>query len=98
MAKFSPIYEVDIQGAEADVRASFSLADKYDLGGPPGAFQEVTFRLVVESSASPEAVTRLCRHAERACHAAQTFRVPVPTSLEVSLNGRRLEIEPEGEG
>ncbi|MGA9774844.1 MAG: hypothetical protein WBU92_02870 [Candidatus Dormiibacterota bacterium] len=92
VAKFSPMYGVEILAAEADVRASFSLADKYDLGGPPGAFQEVEFRVSVQSRASRDAVAQLCRHAERACHAGQSFRVPVPTRLEVSLNGEPLSL------
>ena len=94
VAKFSPLYGVEIRAAEADVRASFSLADKYDLGGPPGAFQQVSFQLRVESPASPSRVAELCRHAERACHASQTFKVEVPTTLEVSLNGALLELDP----
>lgn len=72
------------------MRATFSVADKYDLGGPPGAFQEVTFALTVASPAPPERVRRLVDHAERACHAAQTFRAPVPTRLTVTLNGSPL--------
>jgi organic hydroperoxide reductase OsmC/OhrA len=92
VAKFSPLYGVEILAAEADVRANFSLADKYDLGGQPGAFQQVSFQLRVESPASPNRVAELCRHAERACHASQTFKVEVPTTLEVSLNGASLEL------
>ncbi|HUY54739.1 MAG TPA: hypothetical protein VMV23_06240 [Candidatus Nanopelagicaceae bacterium] len=90
MAKFSPLYGVEIMNAEADVRAQFSLADKYDLGGPPGAFQEVSFVLRVDSPAPIEMVAQLCAHAERACHASQTFKVAVPTSFEVSLNGESI--------
>ncbi len=97
VAKFSPLYGVEILAAAADVRANFSLADKYDLGGPPGAFQQVSFQLRVESTASPSQVAELCRHAERACHASQTFKVEVPTTLEVSLNGAPLELDP-GDG
>lgn len=96
VAKFSPMYGVEIEAAEADVRASFSLADKYDLGGPPGAFQQVGFRLAVRSSSPADRVAALCRHAERACHASQTFKVEVPTTLEVSLNGSPLHFESEG--
>ncbi|MGH7777298.1 MAG: OsmC family protein [Candidatus Dormibacterales bacterium] len=90
LAKFSPLYGVILEEAEADVRASFSIADKYDLGGPPGAFQEVTFDLKIESAAPSEEVARLVEHAERACHASQTFRAPVQTRLAASLNGKPL--------
>jgi organic hydroperoxide reductase OsmC/OhrA len=68
------------------------VADKYDLGGPPGAFQQVTFDLKVESSAPTSQVGRLIAHAERACHAAQTFRAPVPVELKASLNGEPLAL------
>jgi organic hydroperoxide reductase OsmC/OhrA len=84
------LYEVPIEDADVDVRATFSVADKYDLGGPPGAFQQVTFDLHVNSSASELQVARLVTHAERACHAAQTFRAPVPVELRVTLNGEAL--------
>jgi organic hydroperoxide reductase OsmC/OhrA len=83
---------VPIEEAEVDVRATFSVADKYDLGGPPGAFQQVTFDLKVRSSASEEQVKRLVTHAERACHAAQTFRAPVPVELTATLNGEVLDL------
>lgn len=66
------------------------MADKYDLGGPPGAFQQVTFDLHVSSSASKSQVAKLVAHAERACHAAQTFRAPVPVELRATLNGKAL--------
>ncbi|HEY8815637.1 MAG TPA: hypothetical protein VIP57_11115 [Candidatus Dormibacteraeota bacterium] len=79
-----------MEDADVDVRATFSVADKYDLGGPPGAFQQVTFDLHVSSSASALRVARLVAHAERACHAAQTFRAPVPVELTVTLNGEPL--------
>jgi organic hydroperoxide reductase OsmC/OhrA len=68
------------------------VADKYDLGGPPGAFQQVTFDLHINSSASESQVSRLVAHAERACHAAQTFRAPVPVELKATLNGAELPL------
>jgi hypothetical protein len=71
------------------------VGDKYDLGGPPGAFQLVTFDLKVQSSASESQVRQLLMHAERACHAAQTFRAPVATDLKATLNGARLPM-PDG--
>ncbi|MHB1575597.1 MAG: hypothetical protein ACYCX9_03655 [Candidatus Dormibacteria bacterium] len=96
LAKLSPKHEVEILEAEADVRAEFSLADKYGLGGPPGAFQMVDVRLNVTSPSDPAAVAELCRDAERSCHATQTFRLPVPTALRVDLNGQDLELHAQG--
>jgi len=84
---------VPIEDAEVDVRAEFSVADKYGLGGPPGAFQRVTFRLEIRSPAPEADVARLVSHAERACHAAQTFKAPVPTELAATLNGTALVLD-----
>jgi organic hydroperoxide reductase OsmC/OhrA len=81
---------VPIEDADVDVRATFSVADKYDLGGPPGGFQKVTFDLKVTSSAAESRVKQLIAHAERACHAAQTFRAPVPVELRAALNGEEI--------
>ncbi|MGZ5213391.1 MAG: hypothetical protein ACXWEJ_04050 [Actinomycetota bacterium] len=81
-----------IEDAEVDVRASFSVADKFDLGGPPGAFQQVTFALDIRSPAPRADVLRLIAHAERACHAAQSFRAPVPTEVSATLNGEPLAV------
>jgi len=44
------------------------------------------------SPASAEQVQRLAAHAERACHAAQSLRHPVPVKLETTLNGARLDV------
>jgi organic hydroperoxide reductase OsmC/OhrA len=85
---------VPIEEAEVDVRATFSVADKYDLGGPPGAFQQVTFDLQLKSTAPAPEVARLIAHAERACHAAQTFRAPVPVELKATLNELAIELPP----
>ncbi|HET8526546.1 MAG TPA: hypothetical protein VFM81_07895 [Actinomycetota bacterium] len=82
-----------IEDAQADVRAEFSVADKYDLGGPSGAFQRVSFRLEIRSPSPAADVALLVAHAERACHAAQTFKAPVPTTLETILNGGPLRLD-----
>jgi hypothetical protein len=52
----------------------------------------VTFGLDLRTPAPREDVVRLVRHAERACHAAQTFRAPVPTDLRVTCNGSALDV------
>jgi organic hydroperoxide reductase OsmC/OhrA len=50
----------------------------------------VTIKLDVVSSASSEQVRKLAAHAERACHAAQSLRRPIPVTLETVLNGAVL--------
>jgi organic hydroperoxide reductase OsmC/OhrA len=50
----------------------------------------VTIKLDIVSSASPEQVNKLAAHAERACHAAQSLRKPIPVTLETVLNGAAL--------
>ena len=90
MARFAPLYQVPIEDATADVRATFRNTEKYDVDDAPAYFEQVTIRLDVVSPASPENVRELAAHAERACHAAQSLRHPIPVSLETVLNGETL--------
>jgi organic hydroperoxide reductase OsmC/OhrA len=86
LARFAPLYEVPIQDASADVRASFRNTEKYDVDDAPPYFEQVDIQLDVVSGASPEQVKKLVSHAERACHAAQSLRHPIPVRLSASLN------------
>jgi len=72
------------------VRATFRNTEKYDVDDAPPYFEEVTIRLDVVSPAGAEQVRRLAAHAERACHAAQSLRHPIPVALETTLNGVAL--------
>ena len=90
MARFAPLYEVPIDDAVADVRATFRNTEKYDVDDAPAYFEEVLVKLDIVSSASPDQVRRLAAHAERACHAAQSLRHPIPVTLEATLNGTAL--------
>ena len=91
MARFAPLYEVPIEDATADVRATFRNTEKYDVDDAPAYFEEVTVKLHVVSSAGADQVRRLVAHAERACHAAQSLRHPIPVTLEATLNGAALD-------
>jgi organic hydroperoxide reductase OsmC/OhrA len=82
---------VPIEDATADVRATFRNTEKYDVDDAPAYFEEVAIKLDIQSPAGAEQVKRLAAHAERACHAAQSLRHPIPVSLETTLNGARLE-------
>ena len=92
MARFAPLYDVPIDDATADVRATFRNTEKYDVDDAPPYFEEVTIKLDIVSTASGEQVQRLAAHAERACHAAQSLRHPILVKLEATLNGARLDI------
>lgn len=72
------------------MRATFRNTEKYDVDDAPPYFEEVTIRLDVVSPAGAEQVRRLAAHAERACHAAQSLRHPIPVALETTLNGAAL--------
>lgn len=90
MARFAPLYEVQIDDASADVRATFRNTGKYGVDDAPPYFEEVTLLLEIDSPAGADQVRRLAEHAERACHAAQSLRRPIPVTLETTLNGERL--------
>jgi organic hydroperoxide reductase OsmC/OhrA len=83
---------VPVQEATAEVRGRFSPADKLGLGGPGGAFEEVTVEVELRSPAPAERVRELLAHAERGCHSAQSLRVAVPVRLLVRLNGDDLRL------
>ena len=90
MARFAPLYEVPIDDATADVRATFRNTEKYDVDDAPPYFEEVIVKLEISSPASSEQVRRLAQHAERACHAAQSLRRPISVTLATTHNGERL--------
>ena len=90
MARFAPLYEVAIDDATADVRATFRNTEKYDVDDAPAYFERVDIRLEIVSPAGAEQVKRLAAHAERACHAAQSLRHPISVVVETTLNGTAL--------
>jgi organic hydroperoxide reductase OsmC/OhrA len=73
------------------VRATFRNTEKYNVDDAPAYFESVTIKLEIVSPAAAEQVKKLAAHAERACHAAQSLRHPIPVSLETTLNGARLD-------
>ena len=75
------------------MRATFFNTEKYDVDHEAPYFDEIQIRLSVDSPAAPEQVEALVRHAERACHAAQSFRHPVPVRLQATLNGFELPVD-----
>jgi uncharacterized OsmC-like protein len=91
VARFAPLYEVPVQDATADVRGTFRNTEKYDVDDAPPYFEEVTIALAIASDAPSEQVVKLVRHAERACHAAQTLRHGVPVRLSATLNGAQID-------
>jgi organic hydroperoxide reductase OsmC/OhrA len=91
VARFAPLYEVPIEDATADVRATFRNTEKYDVDDAPAYFEEVNIKLEILSPAGAEQVKQLAAHAERACHAAQSLRHPIRVSLETTLNGAKLD-------
>ena len=81
---------MQIDDASADVRATFRNTEKYDVDDAPAHFEKVEIKLEIVSPAGADHVKRLAAHAERACHAAQSLRHPIPVVLETKLNGATL--------
>jgi organic hydroperoxide reductase OsmC/OhrA len=90
VAQFAPEYDVVLQEANVDLRASFDSSSKYGLSDASTAFQKMSIRIVVKSSSPVEQVQRLITHAERGCHAARSMREPVPVLIEAVVNGETL--------
>ncbi len=62
------------------------------LEGPGGAFESVSFAVSIQSSAPAEQVRKLIHHAERGCHAEQSFRKPIPVTTTATLNGKKIDL------
>lgn len=90
MVRFAPLYEVQIDDATADVRATFYNTEKYGVDDAPASFESVEIRLTIDSPASDDAVAKLVEHAERACHMAQSLRHPVPVAMKASHNAEPI--------
>lgn len=81
VVQFAPLYQVQIQDARVDLRASFDDTQKYNLSGPNAAFQKVVIQIQIKSDSPREAVEALIIHAERGCHAVQSLFMPVPVEV-----------------
>jgi organic hydroperoxide reductase OsmC/OhrA len=62
------------------------------LEGPGAAFESVSFAVSIQSSAPAEQVRKLIQHAERGCHAEQSFRKPIPVTTTATLNGKKINL------
>ena len=91
MARFAPLYDVTIDDATADVRASFFNTEKYGVDDAPSYFEETTIALAIDSPAPADRVRALVAHAERGCHATQTLRHGVAVRLAATHNGATLD-------
>jgi organic hydroperoxide reductase OsmC/OhrA len=62
------------------------------LEGPGAAFESVSFAVSLQSSAPAERVRKLIHHAERGCHAGQSFSKPIPVTTTATLNGKKVDL------
>lgn len=85
VAQFAPLYKVEIEDADVDLRVEFDDAEKHGLPGPGAAFTMVVYRVKIKSSSPAEQVEKLLTHAERGCHTAQSFRAAVPVTVETEI-------------
>ena len=90
VAQFAPEFNVILEEASVDLRATFDSAAKYGLSNNSTAFQQVVVKINLQSPTDPEQVRRLVAHAERGCHTSQTFLNPVPVTIEAQLNREPL--------
>jgi len=92
VAQFAPMFDVEVEDASVDFRATFDSAAKYGLTDAPTAFEAVAIRLDVHSQSQPAKVKALLEHAEMGCHAVQSLENPVPVVLQATLNRVAVEL------
>ena len=85
VAQFAPLYKVEIEDADVDLRVEFDDAEKHGLPGPGAAFTTVVYKVKIKSSSPAEQVEKLLTHAERGCHTAQSLRAAVPVTVETEI-------------
>ena len=85
MAQFAPLYKVEIEDADVDLRVEFDDAEKHGLPGPGAAFTQVVYKVKVRSPSPAGQVEKLLAHAERGCHTAQSLRAAVPVTIETEI-------------
>ena len=85
VAQFAPLYKVEIEDADVDLRVEFDDAEKHGLPGPGAAFSSVVYRIKIKSPSPAEQVEKLVAHAERGCHTAQSLRAAVPVNVESEI-------------
>jgi uncharacterized OsmC-like protein len=85
VAQFAPLYKVEIEDAEVDLRVEFDDAEKHGLPGPGAAFTNVVYKIKIRSSSPEEQVAKLVTHAERGCHTVASLRAAVPVTVESEI-------------
>ena len=98
VARFAPLYKVEIEDATADARADLRTTEKYDVDDAAPYFEDVAIDLHVSSPSPPVLVAKLVAHAERGCHASQSLRHTIPVALHATLNGSALDSILDGIG
>lgn len=92
VAQFAPQFDVEIEEASVDLRATFDSARKYGLPGPGTHFTNVAIRLDIRSGNDPAKIKSLLKHAEMGCHAARSFQEVVPVTLQATLNRESVDL------
>ncbi|MBN2256663.1 MAG: OsmC family protein [Anaerolineaceae bacterium] len=85
VVQFAPLYAVEIEDADVDLRVEFDDAEKHGLPGPGAAFTNVVFKVKIKSPSPADQVQKLLMHAERGCHTAQSLRAAVPVTVETEI-------------
>ncbi len=91
-AQFAHQYDVILEDASIDLRASFDSAAKYDLSDESTAFKKVTIKLSIQSPSPLENVRKLVEFADRVCHTHRSFQTEVPVSLKTYINKEPLPL------
>jgi len=82
-----------IRGAKVRVKTVFWGEGSVRAETVDTSCSEVETILEIDSDEDPKMIAKLARVSEAGCYVIQSLRRPTPVSLEVSLNGSRLDYQ-----
>jgi len=82
-----------IEGAKVRVKTVFWGEGSVRAETVDTSCSKVETILEINSNEDPKMIAKLARVSEAGCYVIQSLRRPTPVSLEVSLNGARLDFQ-----
>jgi uncharacterized OsmC-like protein len=83
-AKLAIVKDIPLTSMKAVARGHFDRR----VGG---AFRDIIYEIVIESSASADAIREIAREAELKCYAHNTLKNSVQMKTNLTLNGKHLD-------
>lgn len=92
-ATYASILGIPVEAVAVKVEGSLDPRGFFGVAEVPAGFREVSFTVDVESSASPEEISRLIRVVNEHCPVLDILQRPLPVSGSYAHNGKPVTAE-----